>query len=241
MSQEKEGKPQRVRRVFTSIAFRYDLLNTLMTFGLHRNWRRSSIRLAGGMPKGGRGLDIGCGTGDYVCEMLVSSGGTARLTGVDFSREMLNVARRRFSGEIERGQVELVEADVTDLTFLPEASFDMVTAGFALRNLAEPGRALGEVFRVMKPGGAFVSVDVCRPFPVWLRPLAEFYLRFAVPALATLVAGRAGEYRWLHESLAVCPDRHELEGVLKDAGFTEVKQVLYGLGVVAGHLARRPC
>jgi demethylmenaquinone methyltransferase/2-methoxy-6-polyprenyl-1,4-benzoquinol methylase len=237
----KEGKPQRVRRVFTSIASRYDLLNTLMTFGLHCRWRRSSIRLAGGMPKGGRGLDIGCGTGDYIRDMLVASGGTARLTGVDFSGEMLDVAQRRFSGEIERGQVELVEADVSDLSFLPESSFDMVTAGFTLRNLAEPRRALAEVFRVMKPGGVFVSVDVCRPFPIWMRPLAEFYIRFVVPAMAALATGKTGEYRWLHESLATCPDRHELEATLKDAGFTEVKQVFYGLGVVVGHLACRPC
>ncbi|MCD6282521.1 ubiquinone/menaquinone biosynthesis methyltransferase [bacterium] len=235
------GKPQRVQRVFSSIAHRYDLLNTLMTFGLHRRWRRASIRLAGGMLEGGQGLDLGCGTGDFLHEMLVSSANTAVVTGVDFTAEMLAVAQQRFAPEIERGQVKLVTGDASDLSFLPEDRFGMVTAGFTLRNLADLPRALGEAHRVMKPGGAFVSVEVCRPFPVWLRPLAELYLRLAVPVLAALVSGKLGEYRWLHESLATCPDRYELAGMLKAAGFTEVRQVPFGLGVVVAHLAQKPC
>ena len=235
------GKPQRVQRVFKSIAPRYDLLNTLMTFGLHRRWRRASIRLAGGMPEGGEGFDLGCGTGDYLHEMLLSSSNTATVTGVDFTAEMLAVAQRRFAAEIERGSVELVLGDATDLSFLPNARFDMITAGFTLRNLADLPPVLDEAHRVMKPGGVFVSVDVCRPFPVWLRPLAELYLRIAVPAIAALVTGKPGEYRWLHESLATCPDRYGLVKMLKAAGFTEVRQVPFGLAVVVGHLARKPC
>ncbi len=235
------GKQQRVQRVFRSIATRYDLLNTLMTFGLHRRWRRASIRLAGGMPEGGSGLDLGCGTGDFLHEMLVSSDNTAVVTGVDFTSEMLAVAQRRFATEIERGIVKLVLGDATDLSFLPDARFDMVTAGFTLRNLADLPRVLGETHRVMKPGGVLVSVEVCRPFRVWLRPLAELYLRFVVPAIATLVAGKIGEYRWLHESLATCPDRYELARMLEAAGYAEVRQVPFGLGVVVGHIARKPC
>jgi demethylmenaquinone methyltransferase/2-methoxy-6-polyprenyl-1,4-benzoquinol methylase len=241
MAQGKEAKRRRVRQVFSSISFRYDLLNTLMTFGLHRRWRRRSVRLAGGMPGYGRGLDLGCGSGDYISEMLLSSGNTATVIGVDFSGEMLDVARRRFSREVGRGQVELIKADVSDLSFLPARSFAMVTAGFTVRNLTDPHRALAEAFRVTKPGGFFVSLDICPPFPLWLRLPVEFYMRFVVPAVAALVAGKAGEYRWLHESLATCPDRRELAQMLNEAGFTEVKQVPYSLGVVVGHLARRPC
>ena len=235
------GKQQRVRRVFKSIASRYDLLNTLMTFGLHHRWRRASIRLAGGMPQGGYGLDLGCGTGDYLREMLDSSDGKAAVTGVDFTVEMLEIARRRLSAEIERGQVELVTGDASDLSFLPDARFDMVTAGFTLRNLTDLARAFDEIHRVMKPGGAFVSIDVCRPFPLWLRPAAELYLRFVVPAIAALVSGKPGEYRWLHESLATCPDRNSLASMLKAAGFVEVRLIPFGLGVVVGHIARKAC
>jgi demethylmenaquinone methyltransferase/2-methoxy-6-polyprenyl-1,4-benzoquinol methylase len=117
----------------------------------------------------------------------------------------------------------------------------MVTAGFTLRNLTNLPRVFDETYRVMKPGGVFVSVDVCRPFPIWLRPLAELYLRITVPVIAALVSGKPGEYRWLHESLATCPDRCELAKMLEVAGFAEVRQIPFGLGVVVGHFARRPC
>jgi len=241
MLERQRGKRQRVQRVFSSIARRYDLINTLMTFGLHHRWRRASIYLAGGMPEGGEGLDLGCGTGDYLREMLDSSGNTATVTGVDFTSEMLTVARRRLSAGIKRGQVKLVTGDASDLSFLPDARFDMVTAGFTLRNLTDLRLVFNEIHRVTKPGGVFVSVEVCRPFPLWLRPIAEAYLRFFVPAIAALVAGKVGEYRWLHESLATCPDRNGLVRMLKSAGFSEIRQVPFGLGVVVGHIARKPC
>ncbi|OGK08203.1 MAG: hypothetical protein A2Y63_05895 [Candidatus Riflebacteria bacterium RBG_13_59_9] len=241
MPDEPTDKAERVRRVFSRIAPHYDLLNTLMTFGLHRKWRRATLRLAGGMPGDGCGLDLCCGTGDYIREMLVASGGTAHVTGVDFAEPMLELARRRFPREVADGRVKLIQADVTDLSFLPENHFDLVTSGFGLRNVDALSPVLAGSYRVLKPSGLFVSLDVSRPFRWGWAPFSECYLRVIVPALAALIAGGPREYRWLHESLATFPDRRELAGLLEQAGFSMQRQLSYGLGVVAVHVARKAC
>jgi len=235
------GKQGRVKDVFSAIAQRYDLLNSLLSFGLHRRWRRASLILAGGVSPGARALDLCCGTGDYIREVLRLSGGTAQVFGVDFSHEMLAVAARRLTHEISAGSVKLLLGDVTDLSFLEPASCDLATIGFGLRNLDDVPAALRGARRALKPGAPLVSLELCRPFPPLVAPVLRFHLRAVVPALGALVAGKLRAYQWLYESLRTFPDRRELARMLTDAGYAPPQEFTFGLGAVVAHIARPAC
>jgi demethylmenaquinone methyltransferase/2-methoxy-6-polyprenyl-1,4-benzoquinol methylase len=231
-----EDKRAKVQRVFSRIARRYDLMNSLMTFGMHRRWRALSLKEAG-VQAGARALDLGCGSGDYM--RLLLKMGAAHVIGVDFSPEMLELARRRLAKELEVGAVELICADVTQMPFLADESLDIVTAGFALRNFADLAHALSEACRVLKPGGKLIALDLSRPFPPAMGWAAEIYLGWIVPSLASAINGTPAEYRWLHDSLETFPRRTELAKVLQEIGFSQVRVIPYGMGVVAAHIAEK--
>jgi demethylmenaquinone methyltransferase/2-methoxy-6-polyprenyl-1,4-benzoquinol methylase len=234
---QQETKQEKVRRVFARIARRYDLMNSLMTFGMHRRWRAQSLRAAGAL-EDAQALDIGCGSGDYIALLLRA--GAAHVTGVDFSEEMLELAERRFAADCGSGRVELICADVTQMSFVADASVDIVTAGFALRNFSDLPRALAEAYRVLKPGRKLVALDLSRPFPPMVRWAAEAYLGWVVPALAGIVSGTPAEYRWLHDSLGQFPQRPKLVEMLQSIGFSQVRVIPYGMGVVAAIIAEKP-
>jgi demethylmenaquinone methyltransferase/2-methoxy-6-polyprenyl-1,4-benzoquinol methylase len=188
--------------------------------------------------KDAQALDIGCGSGDYIALLLRA--GAAHVTGVDFSAEMLELAKLRFQSECASGRVELICADVTQMPFVEDASIDIVTAGFALRNFGDLPRALAEAYRALKPGGKLVALDLSRPFPPIVRWAAEIYLEKVVPILAGVVGGSSAEYRWLHDSLEQFPRRSKLVEMLQTTGFSQVRVIPYGMGVVAVVIAEKP-
>jgi demethylmenaquinone methyltransferase/2-methoxy-6-polyprenyl-1,4-benzoquinol methylase len=222
----------KVRELFGAIAWRYDFLNDLQSLGLHRLWKRRLARLARLGP-GQRALDVCCGTGD-VALALVRTG--ARVTGLDFSPEMLAVARRR--ARTATAAVEFIQGDALALPFA-DASFDAVTISYGLRNLADFRAGLAEMARVLRPGGRLVVLDFGKPASGLWRTLYFAYLRRVVPAFGRVFAGRAEAYAYILESLRHYPDQAGVAALLGEVGLGRVEVVNLLGGAMAIHVAEK--
>jgi len=213
--------------MFDRIAPRYDRMNRLLTLGLDQRWRSAALDAAGVGPAD-RVLDIACGTGD-LCERLAARG--AGVVGLDFSAEMLRVARRR------RVDAALVRADAERLPH-PDAAFTVVTCGFALRNFASLQCALAEMARVLASGGHLALVEVDRPSATWLRAAHSLYFDRVVPRLGAWLSDREA-YRYLPASTAYLPEAAKLCGMLEGLGFEAVRRRRFLLGAAQLLVARR--
>jgi len=223
-------KARRVADVFDSVAARYDLMNDLMSGGLHRLWKRSAIERSGVRP-GERVLDLAGGTGDLARRFARRVGPTGEVVLADINRAMLGRGRDRL---IDAGLVlPLVQCDAESLPFA-DASFDCVSIGFGLRNVTRKARALGEMRRVLRAGGRLLVLEFSR---VWgpLRPIYDAYSFSVLPRLGKLVAGDADSYRYLAESIRMHPDQGELKEMMQAAGLERVDYLNLTGGVVALH------
>ncbi len=226
--------PLQVRRMFSRIVPRYDLMNRLMSLGMDRRWRRAAAAAA--QPSGGLALDVGTGTGDLAQEL--HRRGAAQVVGVDFSREMLVAASAKLSpqaGATPRWAL----ADALHLPF-PDDTFDCLTNGFLLRNLADLPAGLAEMARVLKPGGRLVCLDMTRPPSGPFGALYRLYFGRLLPPLGGLISGDADAYRYLPSSVQGFLDAPTLAGLLADAGLIQVSFRLLGGGTVALHTASKP-
>ncbi|HTZ86386.1 MAG TPA: ubiquinone/menaquinone biosynthesis methyltransferase [Solirubrobacteraceae bacterium] len=225
---------EQVNGMFDRLAARYDLLNSLMTARLHHRWRERAADRVELVP-GERVLDVGCGTGDLTLEIAGRVPGT-ELIGCDFSEPMLGRAREKSARRGTRS-VRFEHADALRLPYA-DASFDAVTTGFALRNLADTDRGLAELARVVRPGGRVVVLDFTRPRR---QPFSAFYsiwLDRIVPVLGAL-AKDPGAYTYLPESVRAFHDPHELAAKMTHAGFENVRCLLLAGGIVTIHSGRR--
>lgn len=223
----------RVREMFSRIARRYDLLNRLMTLGQDRSWREAAIRRLEIVPPG-RVLDVGCGTGDIALEIMERYPGVTTV-GVDFTREMIDIARRRRNGE----RVGWVIGDALHLPFAAQ-QFQGVISGFLMRNVTSVPAALAEQERVCKAGGRLAVLDTTRPRPNILSPLVQFHLKVGIPLLGRLVAGDAQAYRYLPDSTRHFLTAESLAEAIRSAGFGGVDYARRMLGTIAIHWARKP-
>ena len=229
-----ENKAQKVRRVFDAVAERYDVMNDLMSLGLHRAWKAFAISIARPRP-GERVLDIATGSGDLAAALSrkVLPGGEIWIT--DINRRMLERGRDRL---LDSGlAVPAVQCDGERLPF-PAAYFDCVTVGFGLRNMTRKEVALAEMARVLKPGGRLVVLEFSK---VW-KPLERAYDWYSfkvLPWLGDKVAGDADAYRYFAESIRLHPDQAALAAMLRDAGFSDVEVFNLAAGVVAVHRGMR--
>ena len=229
-----EEKTARVRGVFDSVASNYDLMNDLMSAGLHRLWKRFALAQTGLRP-GQRALDVASGTGDLGAGLArqVGRDGLAVLT--DINREMLARGRDRLLDRGFAGEVEFVIANAERLPF-PDRSFDCVTIGFGLRNVTDKPAALASMRRVLRPGGRLLVLEFSRPVIATLRPAYDAYSFNVLPRLGAIVAGDAPSYRYLAESIRMHPDQETLATMIREAGFDECRWHNLAAGIVALHV-----
>jgi len=229
-----EDKAQRVRHVFDSVAGKYDLMNDLMSAGLHRLWKRFAVNATRVRP-GMRILDLAGGTGDLAIDFArrVGPAGTVVLT--DINGTMLSAGRDRL---INAGLLlPVVQCDAEKLPF-PDAHFDCVSIGFGLRNFTRKDSALAEMRRVLRPGGVAAVLEFSR---VWqpLAPAYDWYSFTMLPRLGQFVAGDGESYRYLAESIRMHPDQTALKTLMEGSGFDRVEYHNLAAGVVALHLGYR--
>jgi demethylmenaquinone methyltransferase / 2-methoxy-6-polyprenyl-1,4-benzoquinol methylase len=226
-------KARRVRGVFDSVATRYDLMNDLMSLGIHRVWKRFTVEKAGLKP-GLQVLDIAGGTGDLAALMAprVTPGGRVVLS--DINEAMLRRGRERLLDQGIAGEnIEYCLADAETLPF-EDASFDVVTIAFGLRNVTRKEYALAEMFRVLRPGGQLLILEFSKPIAP-LAPAYDLYSFRVLPAIGKLVAGDDASYRYLAESIRMHPDQETLQAMMASEGFEDCRYHNLTGGIVALH------
>lgn len=211
-----EQKADYVKGMFDSIAFGYDRVNDLMTGGMHRLWKRRMLSLVAPAP-GEAVLDLATGTGDLAIGLLGRVGPTGQVVGLDFSPGMLAIARERHAG----ANVTWREGDMLALPF-EDASFDVVTVGFGLRNVTDLDQALAEIARVLKPGGRFGSLEMARPRTGVMRAAVAAHSA-VLPLFGRLLAGSGDPYRYLHASARAFTDQDSLGERCRAAGLSDVQ------------------
>jgi len=230
----REEFASQVRSMFDRIAGVYDLMNTAMTAGLHHRWRERAADRAELAP-GDSALDVCCGTGDLALELgrRVDPGG--EVVGCDFSEPMLAAARRK---AVDAAGVRFEWADALDLPHAP-ATFDAVTVGFGVRNLADLERGLAEMTRVLRPGGRLVILEITQPRRPPLSTFFSLWFDRIVPLLGT-IAGDRDAYSYLPESVKRFPDPRRLAALMADAGLERIRYTILAGGIIAIHSGARP-
>ena len=230
---EAEAKAGLVANVFHSVAARYDLMNDLMSGGVHRLWKRFTIELSGVRP-GHRVLDIAGGTGDLAAKFSRLVGESGSVVLADINESMLRVGRDKLIDHGVQGNLEYVQADAQALPF-PDNHFDCVSIAFGLRNVTDKDLALREMLRVLKPGGRLLVLEFSKPGNELLGKAYDQYSFRVLPLMGKLVAGDSDSYQYLAESIRVHPDQETLLGMLEDAGFVNCEYHNLTGGVVALH------
>lgn len=226
-------KARRVRAVFDSVAERYDVMNDLMSLGLHRVWKRFAVGLVAAQP-GERILDLAGGTGDLTRLLAPRVGAGGRVLLGDINGAMLARGRERLLDAGIAGNVDYLRLDAERLP-LAERSLDCVIIGFGLRNVTDQALALREMHRVLRPGGRALVLEFSQPVLGALRPLYDRYSFSVLPRLGALVAGDADSYRYLAESIRLHPDQDALLGMMRAAGFARCRYYNLAGGIVALH------
>ena len=227
---EKEGM---VAGVFNSVADKYDVMNDVMSLGIHRIWKKITL-MHTGLKKGQRALDVAGGTGDLTIEMSKQVGPDGEIVISDINPAMLEQGRRRLMDKGIAGNVRFVEANAEDLPF-EDNSFDCVTIAFGLRNVTNQGRALASMYRVLKPGGRLLILEFSKPVMPGLNKLYDFYSFNIIPMMGKVIANDEESYRYLAESIRMHPDQETLKQMLRDAGFERCTYHNMSGGIVALH------
>ena len=228
-----EEKTRLVGGVFDSVATRYDLMNDLMSGGIHRIWKRVTIELSG-VREGHRVLDVAGGTGDLSSRFARIVGPNGRVVLSDINESMLRVGRDKLIDSGTIANLDFVLADAERLPFA-ERSFDCVTIAFGLRNVTHKERALESMLRVLRPGGRLLVLEFSKPTNELLGKLYDAYSFGVLPRLGRLVTGDADSYRYLAESIRMHPDQDAMRDMMEDAGFERCDYHNMTGGIVAIH------
>ncbi len=226
-------KQKLVGKVFSSVAGKYDVMNDLMSFGIHRLWKRHFVATSGVRP-GDRVLDLAGGTGHIAALLLPRVGDKGEVIIADINAAMLRAGRDRL---LDRGLLQGLRFAQVNAETLPfsDGSFDAVTMAFGLRNVTDKDQALREMQRVLKPGGRVLILEFSRVNQGWLKPLYDFHSFQVLPRIGKLVARDEGSYRYLAESIRKHPDQATLKAMMEAAGFRSVEVRNLSAGIVAIH------
>jgi demethylmenaquinone methyltransferase/2-methoxy-6-polyprenyl-1,4-benzoquinol methylase len=228
-----DEKQKLVGEVFSSVAQKYDVMNDLMSFGIHRVWKRYFVATAQAK-RGDRVLDLAGGTGDIAVLLKDRVGEAGEVVVGDINGDMLRVGRDRLT---DRGLVrglDWVQCNAQALPF-PDARFDLVTIAFGLRNVTDKDAALREMCRVLRPGGQARILEFSQVTADWFRPLYDFHSFNVLPKLGAMIAGDEGSYRYLAESIRKHPPQRELQAMMDAAGFVRTSYRNMSAGIVAIH------
>jgi demethylmenaquinone methyltransferase/2-methoxy-6-polyprenyl-1,4-benzoquinol methylase len=222
-----------VRGVFDSVVSRYDLMNDLMSFGIHRLWKRQMVALSG-VHRGQRVLDLAAGTGDLSERFAGIVGKEGEVVFTDINAAMLNRGRDRLVGAGVAGNLHYAQVDAETLPF-PDNCFDCVSIGFGLRNVTHKQRTLDEMFRVLRPSGRTLVLEFSHPVSRPLGKAYDVYSFSVLPALGRLIADDEDSYRYLAESIRMHPDQETLQTMMEQAGFERCDFFNLSGGIVAIH------
>lgn len=227
---ESAGKKEQVARMFDTISARYDFLNHLLSLGIDRSWRKKAVRmLRNDRPE--YILDVATGTGDFAIQALTLN--PAKVIGIDISEGMLSKGRAKLAERKLGERIELLKGDSENIPF-EENKFDAVTVAFGVRNFENLERGLQEIHRVLRPGGQLVVLEFSKPRIFPFRQIFNFYFRFILPRIGSLVSKDRSAYRYLPESVREFPDGERFTDVLKSVGFnhTSCKALTFGISSV---------
>ncbi len=228
-------KARHVHAMFSAIAPRYDRLNDVLSFNQHKVWRRLGVQMAAVEP-GDSCLDVCTGTGPFAIDLARAVGAGGRVVGADFCAPMIRNGiehTKNHSG----APITMMVADAERLPY-PDNSFDVVTVGFGVRNVAHLERAVNEMTRVVRPGGRVVILEFNRPRPCWYKPFVDFYLFHILPRIGGLLSSR-GAYTYLPESMKLFVTREELTGIMETSGLSDVQIRDLNFGTVCIHIGQK--
>jgi demethylmenaquinone methyltransferase/2-methoxy-6-polyprenyl-1,4-benzoquinol methylase len=228
-----EDKANKVADVFHSVAHKYDVMNDLMSFGVHRIWKRLTIE-SSGVRSGHRVLDIAGGTGDLTMQFSKRVGDTGEVILADINASMLNVGRDRLLDRGYGGNIKFVQANAECLPF-PTNHFNCVSIAFGLRNVTDKDKAIRSMLRVLKPGGRLLILEFSKPSNALLSDFYDKYSFTALPAMGKLITKDSESYKYLAESIRMHPDQETLKGMMEAAGFANCRFQNMTGGIVALH------
>lgn len=228
-----QEKQQRVAGVFDSVANKYDVMNDLISLGIHRLWKKYTIDISG-VRAGQKVLDLAGGTGDLTKKFAKIVGHHGQVVLSDINSSMLKQGRARLIDEGVLGNVDYTLANAEQLPF-PDNYFDCITIAFGLRNVTHKERALESMFRVLKPGGKALVLEFSKPQPELLSKAYDFYSFNVLPKIGKFITNDEDSYRYLAESIRMHPDQEELKDMIEQAGFSQVEYFNLTGGIVALH------
>ncbi len=242
------GKKEQVEKMFNEIAFRYDLLNQLLSFGIHKRWRRKAIQLLEFRIQNTESrifLDVATGTADFAIEALklipiapIAIGGTAKIIGIDISEDMLAIGRKKIEEKKLSQLIELMKADCENIPF-PENHFAAATVGFGVRNFENLEKGLSEICRVLKKEGKLAVLEFSIPEKFPMKQFYNFYLSTICPILGRIISKNPVAYHYLFKSVSNFPYGEKFKNILLQCGFSDVKIFPQTFGIVTIYVAKK--
>lgn len=227
---------QAVRKMFAGISSRYDLANHALSMGVDYYWRHKLVKTVAALSPQSI-LDLATGSGDVAFALRKSLGESVAITGLDFCQPMLDEAIQKKQRHPRYASIPFIQGDILSLPF-PDASFDVATIAFGLRNLENRDAGLREILRVLKPGGTLVCLEFTQPAK-WFAPLYYFYLKYILPPFASLLTGDKEAYKYLGSTIEAFPDKHSLSAQFQANGFSQVHATGLTCSIVALHRGRK--